>query len=1366
MSNNNSPLLFGSEPWKRLWITESKWSAGPQAVHSLGRPLGEYRDRPFLLLLGRPGSGKSHELKTAQETGELGVSLFVEAKEIGSESPGAFLDRALANTHHSCRIILDGLDEALLANLHFVNQLKSWFDHKRGQDGIPFYTLALSCRWADWPESPLAALRDLWPRGEWESLVLAPLSQVDIRETAERNLGDSHAGVFLRKLDELNLEDVAKWPQSLLGLVRSFKKSAFKELASSYTEIIRTEVDRNLLLSERDERHRWKPSIENLKTRKEITGRIAALMIWSGKSRLSLGSGPEQSDCVSPPEVLVDLTPAGIPEVGLADLDDMVRHSRIFRKLSGSEECWVFESQVYQEWLAARWLADRKLDEGRYKQLFGTEVEGRWQVFPVLKATAAWLANFDPDFRKLILREDPLTLLRMDGAELPDEDRREVVQALLESTERLGLIDPGVHHALFHSLNHPGLQSQLTAWITNRDADDASRELAVKIAAKADLSDIAPTLWETYPEVGTALKIKIARALTSLAEHSHDAEWKKVLRGNLPTDVHGELLASALEILVIKSEQVPVREVLEHLIPAHDFGIVGRYDLVLRQIPDRITPDDVPSVLARLSTHGRYRDEYRLHSILTELEIAAVRMAVENFSIPEIRIALLDYWHARLLEHRPLRKLLLKSEKHPAMPLDDGLRLEIAEALLRHRDLEKRKRWFLPEDALLQESDFAWCVDRLLEASPADQWRFALPIESFVRRSSLSEDVEKKLEVAWTASDVLREMLPSPLEGESIGEAIRRITSAQIADREKKTKNLEKRQDQRQEAIASRLKRYEQQVRAEFERGLNIWPQVVSILCWRDNFSGGAVDYSLLEALRPQEEEWMLEAARRFLLHGPSEASDESNQGLYGLLAAAALREELEKREALHVSVGKDWLPLLIECMTESLGESAEFLTKRNLHDLYPEQFFEAVGAYISDEYLKGHSLSALHVFSEFRTPEMLKHLGRIVSEQAVRARGFFDAIAWIAEGDKQRAFLLLQAKLEGLAEETDPEIRKAVISAALLLADGRLMGSIEFTLKDDQELKDAIMAAAGHLEWRARDFDCSLWPDEAVRSLANHCHRQFGTLRERMRRGGASLVTDEDRFRDFRRVLTEAAVSRGIKVKIPEVYEGDEEGDIEYRKRITRWYSHEAFQSLIGRKWRPLAHPDFFRLTTVAKARLARTNDELLTVVKEVLVGWEHQLRSGSYEMLWNTQKNPTAKNETWIAKVMRDWLQPRLETMVEAEVTLRSERRIDLMVQSMAPQGGKLTVVIELKKVRPNNRKERDEAIKGQLRPYLEERQKEEGWTHGLYVVAWTPSPNKPEATDIALEAARRNYQAQAGEASTDGIVIESMVIDARLP
>ncbi len=1396
MSNANflSSLTL-PEPWLRLWIPASTWdqnrsldddflldTGAPDGIeHARDAPppgmglLRNFASTPFLLLLGRPGSGKSRELRSAEAEGWLGqASVLVDAKEIGTTDPSIYLPAILpAAAAEPTRLIIDGLDEVLLQNPNFVVQLKAWLRRHLDPQGHPMYHLAISCRWADWPQAQVDELASLWPPNDFERLVLCPLRRSDVVVTLKRRFSDK-ADAFWQQMHNLHLRHVACWPQGLLGLIDQFEESGHEKLASSHAEAIHDQVVRHCRLTDSpDDTLRWQKSANGAEWRQRVAGRVAAAMIWSGKAQLDLAgtAAGMHHEALTPADFATteELWEGHLATVELTDLDKLVHRTGFMKRLADQKR-WVFQSQVHQEWLAADWLATRNLDVARLQQIFGTAVDGRWTVFPVLKTTAAWLARFDDEFRKLILLNDPLVLLRMDGASLQEREREEIVDALLKATHEIRVVDSGIRHAHLPSLKHSGLAEQLARWLTDENACEPAKELAIEIAEKTELTELAGLLWDLFPGTVGRLQVEVAGALWHLAPDGYDEKWQAVLQGDIPLDQRGKILGAALDIMVIKSGKVPVRNVLEWIIPERYFqeNVIDLYQLSIRSLHEHLTAEDLPEVFAKL---GEYPTSF--HDPLSragDFNDAAVHFAVREFHRPEIRNALVNYWHVCLRHHAPPHRRHNQTWKPVTLGLDnDDKRREIVLALINHPALEAltERKWISTGDFLLMEHDFEWCLDQIPEADPADQWRFSLVVASFIWRADLSGELGNKLTPVWTASRALRDMLPVTNPKERILSAIRRVAAEHQAKRDREGQHWAKKQAKMDQKFKEDLKRYTQGCREAHERGEVVWPGVENILGARVSGPGSRVmNFAPISHIGP-DETWMVEAAARYLTDLTITEDQVDEQGLYGLLALAACPSELDHDGPVRREIEQRWLPLLIQQLSgHGLGDPPDEIGIERFSQLFPEAFTSAFGGFCRRRYQKQGSLQELHAFRKCWLSAMTAQLQTILCEEELNPEGFFNGLRYLANASEDAAIVVALRWLPEFNDESPRPAKAAVIGAAAVLVSGRLAAEVAPYLSDLSLVADTVRAAAHRLDWHDRRIDFSKWPDLALKSLADACWRAFPRL-DRFRSHGPDfqLVTAVDQALELRDHITTAARSRGIEVSIPPIHQDDSEEDARQRLYTIDWHHHAATQARVGIAWAHMPVATFFEITSKPNARLARNQDELLSAVVECLQGWEIAIKAGAWTHLWDI-KSPSSRTEKHIAKEMRDWLKEHLDVMVEREIELHSEDRSDVVVQIRPsdPSSTMLTVVIELKKHRASNAKERKTAMKSQLMDcYLRERA-HEGWTHGLYVVAWTPAPGSRDDTSEAIANTRLALEQQASELCVPPFKIDAMVIDAR--
>lgn len=1373
------------EPWSRLWLPESSWDQNrsvdddflpiwadsdgtPVIDRSLPgiAPLAAFNETPFLLLLGRPGSGKSRELRDAHDKGWLGEnSIWMEAKEMAGMHPGQFIASLLPSSESKpgLRLLIDGLDEALLQNTAFVAQLRGWLRRQLNSDGSLKFSLAISSRWSDWPVAQIQELASLWPKEASQKLILCPLRRMDVTQTLMQRYGEAGANEFWRQMHERHLVSVACWPQGLLGLMTGFEASGKKHLAASHGDAIREEVLRHCRLTDSpDDTQRWEASVAGCEWRQRVAGRVAAAMIWSGKASLTLQSVPHANALTVDDLTHTDeLSEGARRSIKLSDLDDLVHRTGLMRRLSGSV-CWVFQSQVHQEWLAADWLASKGLPTQKWRMLFGSESDGKWRVFPVLRSVAAWLARRDESFRSLVLSHDPLVLLRLDAASLPHAERKEIIEALLTATSDACVVDPGVWQAHLPSLVHPEIADQLGGWLGRSDIHVPARELAVEIAEKARISALAPLLWQLYPQTNDRLQIEIASALYRVGREGFDEEWQAVLRGELPLDSHGTMLGAALEIMVIDSAKLPMRDVLRWIVPKYPFDVFGLYEMASRKVHEKLTVADLPAVFAKLAENPDF-----IHDSLSnahELNKAALKLAVEHFDQPEVARALVEYWHACTARHRhPHHELNEAWEPEKSAFSDPVRRRQIARRLIHHPGFETntKREWAWAGDWLVAPEDFDWCLDELLAAAEPEEWRYAILIRNLVREVDLNGPLGNKLNAAANKSAFLRSQLPETQPDESVTEAIFREAAKQSAKHQREHEKSAGRYAQKRDAYAKRIRSYEDAYAKAHQEGAIVWPGVVRVLGAREHGLGSyTVEFGPEQKIGEQEA-WMREAARRYLLQAPDHGGDEDIDALFAISVCV---DDLNSPSPVHDVVATHWLPIFITTLSSSgLGEPPEGLSLKRFAELFPAEFARAFGQVMRRRYLGKSSLGELRQFQEYWTAAMSLEIIEMLTQEPIQPEGFPDAFCALATASESDAIQVGSHWLEKMDQIEPTSAKAALLGACTVRTNGRMAAEVRPHLGDHALVREAVFFATKTLHSITAHMDFTPWPDHAVKELADNVWQAFPQIKRRhSNSAGARLggVSGTDYAIEFRESITSAACDRGLEVTIPVVHPEDSLEQAADRQRTLNWNRHMASQARAGSAWQPLAPRSFFQLASRPNARLARNADELMEAVIECLQRWEQRLRAGDWDQLWD---HKTSRPEERIAQKMRDWLKAELDILVEREVELTDESRTDILVQTTTAISP-LSVVIELKKLRKSNAKERRIAMKTQLLDRYLKPRLSEGWTHGLYVIAWTAEPGSRDDNVNALSKAADSLAAQAIQLSQPPFTLTSLVLDTR--
>ena len=632
MTSSNQAALDPRFPWNRYWrvLSGEKAQTGAsipeessedsflylpanmppelEIMTSL-RTLPDLFATQALILLGRPGSGKSTELEIAKQSGLLekdGCKLvYQQAKAFEGNARDliAEVDHARSNGN-AVRLVLDGADELLIGKARFLNSLEAELQSRVRQTDVPALKLIISCRAAEWPEGKLA---NIWPQDQITIARLCQLHSEAANDYVKKHLGDQ-TDAFWREVTKLKIGFLAVWPHSLSGLVGEFRDNNGRLPGTLFDLVERTARRRcDIHHSETDPERRRRLRDQNIEPEwlYRLASRAAALGIFSGKPLLAQNPGDSGAGVISSQEFAAEAEPwldATTRLVTQNDLDALQRTALFDPAPKGR---LVFSHQLMREFLAAAWLADRKVTVPQLEMLFGSHREdGAWRHYPQLAPIAAWLAShpLQRPWRTFLIEHDPAVLLRADAASLVASEKKDIVSALLKCAVRDRAVDSGWQHRHLRSLACDGLAEILRPYLLNFSGDhEAARDLAIDITREAVVKDAAPALWEAIRKPPVKLRPSMAYALLEVAGDSYDSEWMEILDGAIPLDDQGALLGAALKALVPR--RLKVRDVLRHLIPQRDFRIIGLYTRVHGTMTDHMEKADALPIVRHSSLH-------------------------------------------------------------------------------------------------------------------------------------------------------------------------------------------------------------------------------------------------------------------------------------------------------------------------------------------------------------------------------------------------------------------------------------------------------------------------------------------------------------------------------------------------------------------------------------------------------------------------------------------------------------------------------------------------------------------------------------------------------------------------------------------
>lgn len=601
--------------WKRFWCPrtgnlaldegylldpEAKWG---EVYNPDVKSFDTIGQTPCLVLLGEPGIGKSTAMREAFErvsaaaTGAETKSLWFDLRAYGSEDRlvqdlfGSALFTGWATGSHRLQVFIDSLDECLLR----IDNVGTLLGDELKEQPIQRLGLRIACRTAEWPSSLEQALTSLWGKENVGVYELAPLRRVDVEEAAKAEGLASEE--FLKEIDHLGVVPFATNPVTLNLLINSYRATGKLPTTRSnlYSQGCR------LLCEETSERRRDAKLAGRLSAddRLMVASRIAAVNIFSNRSAvwtgLDLGQVPETDVTVrslaggreSTDSLDIEITEAAIRET---------LGTGLFSSRGAYRMGWAH--QTYAEFLAAKYLAERRVPWQQIKSLIVNPEDPEQRVVPQLHEAVAWLAVMDRSVFQYVVETDPDVLLRSDVAGLDDADRKILLQNLLHLLEQERIHEGALlAYKRGGRLNHPDIVGQLQPYLCDSKKAISVRRAAIQIARDCEVRELQTDLAAIGLDSREPHPVRVAAVL---ALDEADADTKKQLLPLAITksrdDSDDELKGSALQVLW--PEHITAEQLFPALTPPKRSRLIGIYRMFLgyRVIP-RLRPEDLPTAL-------------------------------------------------------------------------------------------------------------------------------------------------------------------------------------------------------------------------------------------------------------------------------------------------------------------------------------------------------------------------------------------------------------------------------------------------------------------------------------------------------------------------------------------------------------------------------------------------------------------------------------------------------------------------------------------------------------------------------------------------------------------------------------------------
>jgi len=569
-------------PWQRYWMPGTSTAGLPAPADYFIPPTGaaaleHWQATPCLVLVGEPGMGKSAEwqrqLATTPTSSFLNLGDFSSGKQIRKaiqrlpavqywqQHPGTDL-----------WLWLDSFDEALLHEAKLVQALLRLL----AEWPTTGLHLRLLCRTATWPDYFTKELRRYFGREQAvEVLQLAPLTRQQVRQAAEAHTIDTEA--FETAVERAEAVALASLPVTLGLLLRLWQAGEFTAAAGRGIELL--EKGCRLLCAENWDPTRSTYQQADPERRFRLAAQLALLMVGSGRQQLTddeTDNGRQRlrlRDVTDEPLLFADKA-APIPDH--AAVRELVEHCGLFvATATGSR--WVHP--VFADYLAAWALHQAAIPPAQLRNLLRAEAPEAGLVL-ALRDLGVWLAALSPTFATDLIQLDPLTAIRADVVASTDAQRTDLTERLLELTAARHFY-PQRAEAYLSRLAHPGLATQLEEVLRQPGTPIEAQWLAYKIAASCRVCELVPLLLQQALDATllTSLRTEALKTLHALASLAECRPLRSLL-ANLPADDQDDEFRGWL-LRLLWPQEMTVRELLPLLSARRNTSFYGAYHFFL-----------------------------------------------------------------------------------------------------------------------------------------------------------------------------------------------------------------------------------------------------------------------------------------------------------------------------------------------------------------------------------------------------------------------------------------------------------------------------------------------------------------------------------------------------------------------------------------------------------------------------------------------------------------------------------------------------------------------------------------------------------------------------------------------------------------
>lgn len=1328
---------------------------------------------PCLALLGEPGLGKStakeSEVKSVQEvvrqTGDYLIS--ADLREYGTDSRLAqkiFESAKFQEWRHgggALHLFLDSLDECLLRVDNLAAVLRSELR------GLPISRLRLRivCRTADWLSTLEQDLNELWGEASVGVFELAPLRRCDV-VTAAIAEGITDPDALLRQIDALGAGPLASRPVALRFLLNLHLNG--KPLPVSRIQMYRDGCKQLCETSQnrRDARHFGKL---NSAERVRVAGRLAVITqfcdrnaIWTGPD---LGGVPPEDVVL---DTIVDRTEDQAHDLmpwNIEAVREMIAETGLFSSRGMHRMGWTH--QTYAEFLAADYLHQHRMAPERMLQVI-LHPDGSGKVVPQLREVAAWLAGMEPAVFRALVRTDTEILLRSDVKGLSDADRANLVANLLSSYEAGQLWDEGdqqtLHRRLqsYGSLGNTRLAEVLRPYITDMTRHPIARVAAVDIALACKVQSLQTELTNLAldPLQNYHLRTWAAMTVMTVGDDSSKSAMKPLAIGPRDDDPDDELKGFALRALW-PSQLTPdeLFDSLTHRKRPNSFGSYHRF--LVSDIVSSLRDDDL---IRAVDWASRNFGPYPEINPETALAIKVLVRALDRFEDDNLISAL-----SRTLVKRwdyGIKRLPIVEKLQSSQPARRRLERAVA-PLVANNNFGSL---MLLDLCAITWDDIPWLLDELQSEAEIETQKMLCDV---IARLNNPQDVDTfdAVVVAAKTHTYLQEALRPWLNPVMLG--------SQEAAEMRTAYERHQRYQHRQESAPTTP-----DVAKIREIFASAKPDRFNQICFvleqhpANKKQGQSEVLSGWSNLPADLQSQIIEAAGDYLTNYrlPGSAKWWKERSFpYGVLSAywafALLRREAPAQfEQLSDQVWNDWAAAAIcPFPGESRGEADAIAMAA--YRRTPKRLLQVLDDIIDGENERHGTIFVLPFLNALWDELIANLLRNKLTSRGLKPGPFGQVLAELLKRADPDARRIAVATVKSPGSEPDYSIAAA---AQLVLNTPDAAWSLLWPLfQANQEWGEGVcVRVVGLKEISGEPVAAKLNDDQ----LADFFLWLSPIAGPWMPAEGGGIVQSSDSLSRWCDSLPRLLADRGTTAACTALRRiVASRPDLEALK----WYLKSAEDLARRNSWIPCEPQEIIELARNPSARLVRTGEDLLDVVRESVVRLEGLLHgeTPAARFLWDESVHKP-KDESAISDYIKQHLNFDLvksSVIVNREVEIRppldgakgeeTDIHVDAAVPTTEPGTLKrISVVIEVKGCW---NRDLNHAMKTQLVDrYLK------GGGYGLYVVAWflcsgwgDDDYRREKTPKITIGEARRRFEAQAVELSTQTLLVRAVVLDVTM-